>query len=209
MTIYEAMQHHGTRYFEKEKVSVWVASDGSSAQIIDLSNAMQRGKACSYWQFSTTPYYTQADGMFISEYVELAYPIRNDSFADLIALLRSGAVACCVDHLNVSSGNFASMHVYSPFVAVKPVKLNLARLNASAVARAILAGQIRGGRVDEITTDDYAFDAAYDFQRGDMDIKAFAIDLIQSPGGWRFWSSKPGEITAACHTFDYRTLYIA
>ena len=207
MMIYEAMNHHGSRFFERENVSVWVSYDNADVQIVDLTNALQRGKTCRFWHFSTTPYYLQTDRLDVSEYVEQAYPAA-DSFGSLVALLRSGAAPEVVDHCKISAGETPATRVYSPFVKVKPGKLNLSRLNAATVARAILAGQITGGRVDEITTDDYAFDAAVDFQRGAFDVRKFAVDLIEHPSGWRFWSTKPGEITAACHTFDYRTLYL-
>lgn len=60
-------------------------------------------------------------------------------------------------------------------------------------------------------TDDYAADAAYDFYRGEIDLKAFALDIYEHPQGWRFWWNNENrtDIVAACHTFDYKRLAVA
>lgn len=75
----------------------------------------------------------------------------------------------------------------------------------------VRAGQIVAGRTEGRYTDDYAADAAYDFYRGEIDLQAFAQDIYEHPSGWRFWwhDESRKEITAACHTFDYKRLAVA
>ena len=145
----------------------------------------------------------------MTEYVEMAAP-ECDTLADLVAWLRAGKPLLDVDGLTVDVGAQASNRTFSPFAPVKPVKLG-DRLNAGTIAKAIRAGQIVAGRTEGRYTDDYAADAAYDFYRGEIDVQAFAQDIYEHPNGWRFWwrDESRREITAACHTFDYKTLAVA
>ena len=133
-----------------------------------------------------------------------------DTLAELVAWLRAGKPLQEVDGLTVETGAQSSNRTFSPFAPVKPVKLG-ERLNASTIAKAIRAGQIVAGRTEGRYTDDYAADAAYDFYRGEIDLQAFAQDIYEHPSGWRFWwhDESRKEITAACHTFDYKRLAVA
>lgn len=204
MTIYEAI-HTESDYHKAENVYAHAYRD--SLTIIDLENAMRPGRECRRWAFYVSRSHMEANRLCLSEYIEMAAP-ECGSFAELIAHLRSGAALEEVEGLTVSIGSQKSSRTFSPFVAVKPVKLG-ERLNASVIARAILAGQIAKGETEGRYTDDYAADAAYDFYRGSIDLTAFAQDIYEHPQGWSFWWNGSGAITAACHTFDYKTLYVA
>lgn len=205
--VIDLLNQYDDLYFEGLNVSAHPYRD--SLVIIDLANAMQNGKTCARWFFSVSPWKMAADRLCMTEYVEMAAP-ECDTLADLVAWLRAGKPLLDVDGLTVDVGAQASNRTFSPFAPVRPVKLG-ERLNAATIAKAIRAGQIVTGRTEGRYTDDYAFDAATDFGRGEIDVQAFAQDIYEHPNGWRFWwrDESRREITAACHTFDYKTLAVA
>ena len=205
--IIDLMNQYDDLYFED--LNICAHPYRSSLVIIDLTNGMKTGKTCTRWLFSVSPWKMDADRLCLTEYVEMVAP-ECDTLCELVAWLRAEKPLHEVDGLTFETGAQPSNRTFSPFSAVKPVKLG-ERLNASTVAKAIRAGQIVAGRTDGRYTDDYAADAAYDFYRGDIDLQAFAQDIFEHPSGWRFWwrDESRTEITAACHTFDYKTLAVA
>lgn len=205
--IIDLLNQYDDLYFEGLDVSAHPYCN--SLVIVDLSDAMKPGKSCTRWLFSVSPWTMDADRLCMTEYVEMAAP-ECDTLAELVAWLRAGKPLQEVDGLTVKTGAQASNRTFSPFAPVKPVKLG-ERLNASTIAKAIRAGQIVAGRTEGRYTDDYAADAAYDFYRGEIDLQAFAQDIYEHPSGWHFWwhDESRKEITAACHTFDYKRLAVA
>ena len=205
--IIDLLNQYDDLYFEGLNVSAHPYCN--SLVIVDLSDAMKPGKSCTRWLFSVSQWKMDADRLCMTEYVEMAAP-ECDALAELVAWLRAGKPLQEVDGLTVKTGAQASNRTFSPFAPVKPVKLG-ERLNASTIAKAIRAGQIVAGRTEGRYTDDYAADAAYDFYRGEIDLQAFAQDIYEHPSGWHFWwhDESRKEITAACHTFDYKTLAVA
>lgn len=206
-SIFDFCTNHDDLYFSDALVCVHPYSD--SLVIIDLANAMQNGKTCTRWLFSSRPWHMDTSRLCLTEYIEMAAP-ECDTLAELVAWLRAGKPLQEADGLTVSFGEQPSNRTFSPFAPVKPVKLG-DRLTAGTIAKAIRAGQIVAGRTDGRYTDDYAFDAATDFGRGEIDVQAFAQDIYENPRGWRFWwhDDTRREIVAACHTFDYKTLAVA
>ena len=86
---------------------------------------------------------------------------------------------------------------------------------SSAVRRPAFLKILRSGKV-RVTcrgsyTDDYAYDAAVNFQRGELTPEAvlkLADDIERDPSGWRCcaYHEKPGELTLRCHSFLSYTL---
>jgi hypothetical protein len=98
-----------------------------------------------------------------------------------------------------------AVRVYSPFAVYNPLKAAPAKWTVAHVIRALWNGQFEGLKCDNQFTDDYAFDAAANFGRGQIrDGRAFASKLIESPSGW--WAHGPSadgaEVSICCHTFD-------
>ncbi len=85
----------------------------------------------------------------------------------------------------------------------------------AAVRRPAFMKILRSGKV-KVTcrgsyTDDYAYDAATNFGRGELDQEAIlklADDIEWDPSGWRCsaWNEKPGQLTLRCHSFLSYTL---
>lgn len=202
--LYETCLATGTRYYKAESLAVSVYAD--SLRVTDLTNALRPGATCRTWSFYVDG--THRHSVTPCELVELA--ANCDTLPQLAVVLRSGQPLLPVDGLTVYQRDEKAMRVYSPFAAVKPIKAPQ-KWTLPHVWKAILAGQIKAGRVEERLTDDYAFDAATDFGRGPCDVQAFARELIEHPGGWCVYGVQPQQdgtllLKIACHTFDFRTL---
>jgi len=61
---------------------------------------------------------------------------------------------------------------------------------------------------DQKLTDDYAYDAATNFGKGEASAMALAEKLVDSPSGWRSYMREDGKLLVACHHFDYYTLTV-
>lgn len=205
--LYQLCNHYDDLYFEDTQFFAHRYSN--SVVLVDLENAMKAGKTCTRYLFRVNLWEMEAERLCITEYLEMAFP-ECSTLAEMFQHLRNGAPLEDVAGLSVEISTQAGNRTFSPFATVKPQKLG-ERLNASGIAKAILAGQIVAGRTDGRYTDDYAMDAAYDFYKGDIDLQHFASDIYEHPSGWRFWwkDNDHTEIVAACHTFDYKTLVVA
>jgi len=96
-----------------------------------------------------------------------------------------------------------SSRVFSPFNAgkVKPLKAMPKKWTLTHVKKAILNGQYKDLRCTGTYSDDYAYDAAYNYQIGDLNGIDFIKDIIESPSGW--WTSeRNGVVSICCHSFD-------
>lgn len=96
------------------------------------------------------------------------------------------------------------INVFSPYALhnLKPLKENPKKWTVKHVIRALINGQYAGLRCKGVYTDDYAYDAAYNCQRGIINnAVSFAQKIIESPSGW--WASANGEtVSICCHSFD-------
>ena len=194
-------------YFKKECVSVTAYND--RVYITDLTNAMKSGKDCKTWCFVCN----SNSALWIGEYIEMA--TDTNSLPELVEFLREEKELKEIDGLETYCRENKGIRTFSPFAAVKPVKApKNGKWTVSNVCKAILSGQISKGRIDGIYTDDYAFDAAVDFRRGEMNresLEELAMHVIECPSGWTAWERKRDnnsiEIAFSCHSFDDRTLY--
>jgi len=97
-----------------------------------------------------------------------------------------------------------SVRTWSPFNldVLKPLNETPSKWTLKHVIRALVNDQ---GKVvcRGVYTDDYAFDAAYNYQQGDVSSLHFAKRLLTSPSGW--WVGSPesnGSMAVCCHHFD-------
>ena len=135
--IIDLMNQYDDLYFKD--LNICAHPYRSSLVIIDLTNGMKTGKTCTRWLFSVSPWKMDADRLCLTEYVEMAAP-ECDTLCELVAWLRAEKPLHGVDGLTFETGAQPSNRTFSPFSAVKPVKLG-ERLNASTVAKAIRAAQ--------------------------------------------------------------------
>lgn len=170
--------------------------------ITDLANALKVGKTCRQYvvmmedtncnDFSVQ-FLNWLDDWGFSEFIESLF---ND-------FTKFRGIAVTVRDLK-------AVNVFSPFVQIKPIKLP-EKWTLPHVWKAILAGQIKKDVCDGRYTDDYANDAACNYERGELDLIHLARKLIESPSGWWVRTQKEAEglaLSVNCHHFDNNTLYI-
>ena len=195
-----------TYYFKDEMLRVRV--NRSQIIVTDLTNAMKHNKRCMRFYFWLNWKYEGE--LMPCEVIEMA--TGCDTIAELAEFLRAGKEFSLPEDgcYRVECESISSNHVYSPYVKVKPIEIPK-KWRVSHVWKAILAGQIKSAHISQILTDDYAHDYAVNYHSGErFDLKKFAQELIEAPGGWGVYQTKYTdkglEISIACHTFDFRKL---
>lgn len=89
---------------------------------------------------------------------------------------------------------------------IKPLKKLPKRWTVALVVRALVNGQFKDLTCNGKYTDDYHWDNATNFKRGDFSKHAlgFAQKIYEDPSGWRASESYKGEglVSICCHSFD-------
>ena len=204
----DVLLDYGERFYKAEQLRTCVYN--GQLVITDISDALKPGKSCKEWAFYIHSW-ENPDNLAPVEFVEMA--TGCDTLQELAAFLRAGESFLEVRGLNIATREMKAIRTYSPFAVIKPIKAP-EKWTIAHVWKAILSGQISAGSVSGIYTDDYAFDAAYNFQAGDMGregLLQLAQKLIDSPRGWSVYEAKTQEngsvvLKIACHTFDFREL---
>lgn len=188
------------KYFKQYKDSI---------HITDLKNAMKKGMICIS--------YTIRFSSFRSDDVALINVIESN-ISDLWNLLESLTFTQnkygSQDDLNVMINGLEfsiyksfhkSIRVFSPFnlSELKPLAAAPTKFTMAHVYRMLANNQFSGLRCTGHYTDDYAFDAAVDYQRSKSDITDGSIllcDISENPSGWHVYISDD-KIHINCHSF--------
>lgn len=173
--------------------------------VTDLENAGKSGKTCKNWRI-----YTEKKNDLVSNHLFQSENIHN--CAELLQALREGK---WLKSVTVYPSEDKGIEVFTPFQEVKPLKEMPQEWNKRNFTQALLSGQIYMGHVDYHYTDDYALDAAYDFQKGvGINIPVFARDVVE---GWHstyhVYRGTPDEENKTCpvnfsaHSNSSKTVY--
>lgn len=136
-------------------INAYIWCNYSSARVIELDNAMKRGKECKVYSL----YSRNQDS-----HAYLVNDCKVKTPKDLYDLVRSGKELPGDGELSVRMDK--GVEVFSPFVAVKPLTKLPEKWKKSDLAKAIMSGQVFSGVLNERLTDDYAYDAAWNFGSG-------------------------------------------
>lgn len=200
-----------------EDLQIRVSQTMGGIRIIDLEGALRVGKVCP--EYSLSWWSCDGDAKFLNYMLQLgiedikgvyellkAREFEKDKwgwYADQSVMVeqRDGKD----ERFTYSRDEKKGVQVFSPFAIkyLKPLKEAPKKMTVKHALRAIACGQFTDLRCAGKYTDDYAFDDAYDYQRGA--IKApleFIKDIIDHPSGW--WASlgQDGEVKLCCHHFD-------
>ncbi|CAG7839904.1 hypothetical protein CLOHAE12215_01320 [Clostridium haemolyticum] len=180
-------------------------------KITDLTNALKRGKECK--QITVTYSELTPEDFCIELQNKYLNPSKKD-LEDLIHEIKNLKIFDLQDAgFEVYTKELKSIDIFSPFADIKPIKLpKNGKWTKSHVIKAILSGQIYGGVVNGIYTDDYTYDNAVHCHKGEnVDLMEIAQKLTESNGGWavRFKEEENGNIAlnVDCCTFNCNTLY--
>ena len=195
-------------YCEKEQLYYRRTYGGDSIHITDLSNAQKTGKNCDTWHI-----YPSLDCDRSSSFLSKLQNAGAETIGQLVELCRSGEK---FEDIDISKREEKGVDVFSPFVEVKPLKELPEKWTKRNFAQALMSGQLFRGEVAYRYTDDYAYDAAYDFGSGQgLDMASFAKSEV---GDWgactSCYNSKEGpdktgtsKVNYSEHSNSSKTLY--
>lgn len=158
----------GSKGYYKD-INAYIWCNYNSAVVIELDNAMKRGKECKTYRIYSND--GNASCYLINE-------LKINSPKELYDFVKSGKDLPGNGELYVSENK--GVEVFSPFVAVKPLEKMPEKWKKSDLVKAIMSGQVFSGVLDQRLTDDYAYDAAYNFGSGrKLDLPGQACDLVE------------------------------
>ena len=144
----------------------------SQIQIVDLKNAQKRGKNCTKYTLSLSD----------SEEKDLICELYNlgiDNITKLWNAIKENDIK--LDNISIATYEKRGVDVFSPFVEVKPLKSVPDKWTRSNFVQGLLSGQIYKGEVSYRYTDDYAYDAAFNFSTGSpLNLARTAQDVIEN-----------------------------
>lgn len=174
--------------------------------ITDLTNAMQPGKVCVSYTF-------EADERTRNncEVINWLRPNFGDSLPMLLLLCNGldwvegqyGTAPHNIDGINVYKRDKESKKVFSPFAKLPALKAEPAKWTLPHVFKALLNGQFSTLKCTGKYSDDYAYDNAVNYGKGEFSDRAadFVRRIMESPSGWRTYGNK-GNVSVCCHSFD-------
>lgn len=177
--------------------------DRNELVIGDVGNAYKRGKECVF--------YTLIGNEFNCIYqvlVKFNYDVQAIFVACEAIDFDSKPNGTLFEKLSVSKREEKGVNTFSPFLLdrLNPLKEIPKKWTMNHVIRMLANDQFEGLRTSGKYTDDYAYDAAYDFQKGSITRDAMLLELVEEPRGW--WinggDKDGGELGINCHSFDYK-----
>jgi len=197
----------GALYLKNDNLRVARMQD--SIKITDLTNALKRGKDVVSYTINWNRTGDNSCDIMQDLLIDIGYNF-SALFHDVLNQ---------IDFLPTSYGGFKSIEnngltyyksvekgirQFSPFNLdqVKPLKTMPKKWTLSHAIRILINDQFENLKCTGKYTDDYAFDAAYDFQQGKIaDRISFVKRIIERPSGW--WVSfRENKLSICCHTFD-------
>ncbi len=200
----ELLNHiDNTAYYETEnmKVSRWKGFD--DWRITDLTNALTSGKVCI--EYTLKAEHGQHGNLLTTNFIEDRF--GNDlkalwAFCEAIELV--GFDSFVKDGITIYRSEHKGVRIFSPFNLnkIKPLKTIPKKWTLRHVYSALVNGQFTELKCNGVYTDDYAYDNAVNYRRGEIAKPLeFVKDILENPSGWHAWNNGT-DISISCHTFD-------
>lgn len=185
------------------RLSVWAGQ----VSVTLIGDALKRGKFCPRYILSTISGHNAGLLNFVNgqhgsrlsalvAYLEgLAFPVGRFG----------GFEALAVDGLTIHKEMRPAMREFSPFNLgqLKPLPKAPEKWTLAHVVRALANGQFEDLSCNGRYSDDYAYDAASNYSRGQIaDAIGFVQGLIEHPSGWWTCGEPGGRVSVCCHHFD-------
>jgi len=190
---------YNSHYFAD--INAYIHFYRDSAIVIDLTDALKAGKTCKQYYIGHKERKNEG----------IRADLVNNGITTFKELYNRVTAGLNIDTLRVTITEEKAINTFSPFVEIKPIK-KPEKWTIAHVWKAILAGQIYKGVKDGHYTDDYAYDAAVNFQSGSrIHLPTLAKKVIRNPSGWHVYVDKEEngiiQLSFNCHSFDCNTLY--
>lgn len=190
------------------KVALWGA-DCQDLSLTMLDNAQKIGAECARFHFSPA----ESRGAGFTALCGLLQAV-DFSLRDLVQVLAAadferGSVE--IFGMAVTRSMEPAIRVFSPFHMdrLKPLDKVPRKWTVRHALRAIVNGQYEGLRCTGVMTDDYAWDNARNFGRGECKAPLlFVRRVIESPSGWRVYAEDNNRVALNCHSFDCNELRV-
>ena len=202
----------GTTYYA-EDVKLKIHHYYGSLRITDISDALRTGKECT--EISINVRCARAEETpIISELLhKFDYDFKKifDHFLSMEWNEREWGGYKEIEFENMTTvyrGELKAIRIFSPFNLsnMKPLREIPKKWTVRHVLRLIVNGQYKDLKCDGRYTDDYAYDAAYNYGMGTIENGiAFAKSIIECPSGWWVYNREE-TLSICCHTFDTNSL---
>lgn len=172
-----------------------------------IADALKRGKTCPRYSLSPSSRHN-------ADLLNVIINRHGGKLSALVAFLEGlqfpvgrfgGYEALILDGVTIHKELRPAMREFSPFNLgqLKPLPAAPEKWTLAHAVRALVNGQFEELRCNGRYTDDYAHDAAVNFDRGEItDAIGFARKLIESPSGWWTYGQAGGRVSVCCHHFD-------
>ncbi len=184
-------------FCEKEQLSYKRTRGGDSITLRDLSNAQKAGKICPVWRIY--PALDADRSVMLTTLLERA---GVDSITKLFDVCNGGHA---IEDVVVNRSESKGVDLFSPFVEVKPLTELPEKWTKRNFTQALMSGQLFRAETAFHYTDDYAYDAAFDFRSGTgLDMPTFVSNEV---GDWNklttCYNCKDGPDKTGAHTVNY------
>ena len=181
-----------------------IKEHNTSLRLLELTNAGLRGKTCKeiIISFNDMQEYTDLKYNMVSESagrVQLKN-VRSFKDAQLFSAMAESLLNC---HVSCKEQKAVRVFPILNCDRIKPLKAKPQRWTIPHVIRALVNGQFESLKCNGRYTDDYAWDDALNFRRGEINNAiCFAKRIYEEPSGWWCGEEKNGLVSICCHTFD-------
>ena len=203
-------EHQTEREFYIKDINIKLHIYNGSISLLDLSNALKTGKDCISYSIN----WIDCNNTLISWNILKVFKYNVKNLFDFLEsftfdLNKWGSPKQIYfqmledTEVTIYKSLNKSVRTYSPFALheLKPLKESPVKWTVRHAIRAIINKQYEYLRCKGVYTDDYAYDAAYNYQKGEIDNLYFAEKIIEHPSGW--WTGEyNGIVSICCHSFD-------
>lgn len=211
---------YGEHFFEEAQLLYQMFSGSLRLRLLD--NALCTGKTCPDFSLhehdgdrskaSLFNFVTEQAGEVEPQRIRqwlLALVARANGEETTFEIPFSNDTGICI----IRYSELPGMRVFSPFAKarLKPLKALPPGWNLTHVRRALANGQFAKFCCNGVYTDDYAYDAAVNFQKGEIEgVDEFLQKLVEHPSGW--WTSldkATKHVNICCHHFDSNSFFLS
>jgi hypothetical protein len=200
----EFLNTTGTAYFKEENMKVARYSGFDDWVITDLTHALKGGKSCREYTIKSEK--GVHGNLVVTNFIHKFFGSDLKKLWTFCSALpfQESYDPVRTDGLEIYRREIKSIRVFSPFnlSTIKPLKKMPEKWTLSHVRAVIVNNQFEELKCTGVYTDDYAFDDAVNYRKGEIKAPlSFIKDIIERPSGW--WTSfNGGSVKVCCHTFN-------
>ena len=210
----------GTYYFKEDQIGLDLFVN--SISIWSITDAMKQGKKVAMFKTYSPDTYHNYNGLFGTIW---DWESRSDiSFVEWVKIMAQDHLAGITEdnyecYLPVCFRNFSGSNqpgpkwpsnfwmekaseVFNPYFKPKMVNVKT-KWTTSKIVKAVLTGQITSFEIDQETSDDYRYDAALNFKKGQkLDLLSECKSMTQKNSHWNIFDPRITDCDIKSFTLD-------